>query len=81
MCRFWVDTAVFFAQMGFCCAYFNFIGNNVRSLITLMSNCKYEDDYYNYVVLVIGVISVPLVWIRKLKHFAITNIIADLLIL
>ncbi len=65
--------------MGFCCAYFAFMGENLSSVITFWSNCQINIPPKLIIILLLIPI-VPMVWVRKLKHYALTNIIADICI-
>eukprot|EP01134_Creolimax_fragrantissima_P007668 CFRG7668T1 len=73
-----VDGSIFFAQMGFCCAYLAFVGENVHSVLYSMFDCW--DVPKEIIMVLLLPILVPMVWVRKLKYYAVTNIIADVLI-
>lgn len=68
------------AQMGFCCAYYIFVAHNLRDLTMLVSDCKWILPEWTFIVFQVA-IYFPLSWIRKIKHFSITSLIADVFIL
>eukprot|EP00124_Ichthyophonus_hoferi_P003094 Ihof_evm2s248 gene=Ihof_evmTU2s248 len=76
--RYWVDIIIFGSQMGFCCAYFAFVGHNANSVFFELFDCLSISKTFIMVCLV--PILVPMVWVRRLTYYAITNIIADILI-
>ncbi|KNC86427.1 hypothetical protein SARC_01433 [Sphaeroforma arctica JP610] len=73
-----VDTSILFAQMGFCCAYLAFVGENLHSVLYSVFDCW--DVPQPLIMLLLTPIIIPMVWVRKLKYYAVTNIIADVLI-
>eukprot|EP00123_Amoebidium_parasiticum_P000899 comp11822_c0_seq1/m.6445 comp11822_c0_seq1/g.6445 ORF comp11822_c0_seq1/g.6445 comp11822_c0_seq1/m.6445 type:complete len:603 (-) comp11822_c0_seq1:17-1825(-) len=76
--RWAVEVAIFGSQMGFCCAYFAFVGENVHSVIFALADCLAVDKIFIMICLI--PVLVPMVWVRRLTYYAITNIIADILI-
>lgn len=66
--------------MGFCCAYFIFVGTNLRYLTMVVSGCKWILPDWFFIAVQIAVY-IPLSWVRRIKHFSITSLIADVFIL
>ncbi|KAJ3213101.1 neutral amino acid transporter [Dinochytrium kinnereticum] len=68
------------SQAGFSCAYYIFVSQNLRDLLMILSNCTMI--YPEWVFLLIQlVIYIPLSWVRRIKHFSIPSLIADVFIL
>ncbi|KAJ3033417.1 neutral amino acid transporter, partial [Rhizoclosmatium hyalinum] len=65
---------------GFACAYYIFVAQNLRDLLMLTSNCTLILPDWIFILLQIT-IYVPLSWVRKIKTFSITSLIADVFIL
>eukprot|EP00842_Homolaphlyctis_polyrhiza_P006311 jgi/Hompol1/6681/HPOL_005045-RA len=68
------------SQMGFCCAYFIFVGQNLRDLLMLVSGCKWILPDWCFILLQL-VLYIPLAWVRRIKNFGITSLVADVFIL
>jgi proton-coupled amino acid transporter len=68
------------SQMGFCAAYFIFVGQNLRDLLMLSTNCKFILPDWVFILFQI-LIQIPLSWVRKLKRFGISSLVADVFIL
>ncbi|KAJ3325387.1 neutral amino acid transporter [Boothiomyces sp. JEL0866] len=68
------------SQMGFCCAYFIFVGQNLRDLLMITSNCKLILPDWFFILLQL-LLYIPLAWVRRIKNFGITSLIADVFIL
>eukprot|EP00743_Colponemidia_sp_Colp-15_P005167 GILK01005561.1.p1 GENE.GILK01005561.1~~GILK01005561.1.p1 ORF type:complete len:468 (+),score=51.24 GILK01005561.1:59-1462(+) len=83
-CGPWARRAVNFSlvasQTGFCCAYIIFISKNARVLILTLSNCTVDVPEYA-VALSTAAVLVPLVWVRKIAQFALSNLVADVFII
>lgn len=71
------------SQMGFCCAYFIFVANNLRDLLLIVSNCSpFVQSLPDWVFVLSQLpLYVPLALVRKIKNFGITSLIADVFIL
>ncbi|KAJ3109775.1 neutral amino acid transporter [Phlyctochytrium planicorne] len=68
------------SQAGFSCAYFIFVAQNLRDLVMIVSDCKLV--YPEYVFMIVQLlIYVPLSWVRRIKHFSIPSLVADVFIL
>ncbi|KAI8853804.1 transmembrane amino acid transporter protein-domain-containing protein [Chytridium lagenaria] len=65
---------------GFACAYFIFVGQNLRDLLMIVSDCRLIYPDYYFLILQI-LIYVPLAWVRRIKHFSVPSLIADVFIL
>jgi len=68
------------SQMGFSCAYYIFVATNLRYLTLLASGCKWDFPFWFFIAVQV-LIYVPLSWVRKIKSFSITSLIADVFIL
>jgi proton-coupled amino acid transporter len=66
--------------MGFSCAYYIFVATNLRYLTLLASGCKWDFPFWFFIAVQV-LIYVPLSWVRKIKSFSITSLIADVFIL
>jgi proton-coupled amino acid transporter len=80
--RWTVDLSILFAQLGAACAYYNFIGNNIESIVVaLLKGPWVGGNLYPVVVLSVLAITIPLVCVRKINNLAATNLLADILIM
>ncbi|KAI9344907.1 transmembrane amino acid transporter protein-domain-containing protein [Obelidium mucronatum] len=68
------------SQAGFACAYYIFVAQNLRDLLMLFSDCKIILPDWIFILFQV-VIYVPLAWVRKIKFFSVTSLIADVFIL
>ncbi|KAI9204110.1 transmembrane amino acid transporter protein-domain-containing protein [Polychytrium aggregatum] len=68
------------AQMGFCCAYYIFVAKNLRDFTMNITDCRWILPDWVFIVLQI-LIYIPLSWVRRIKHFSYTSIVADVFIL
>ncbi|KAI8824239.1 transmembrane amino acid transporter protein-domain-containing protein [Fimicolochytrium jonesii] len=68
------------SQAGFCCAYYIFIAQNLRDFVMTVSDCKWILPDWVFIVIQL-VVYIPLSWVRKIKHFSITSLVADVFIL
>ncbi|KAJ3395629.1 neutral amino acid transporter, partial [Chytridiales sp. JEL 0842] len=68
------------SQAGFCCAYYIFVGQNLRDLVMIVSDCQWILPDWFFIVAQLA-IYIPLAWVRRIKHFSITSLIADVFIL
>lgn len=75
-----VLASITISQMGFCCAYFIFVGQNLRDLLMIVSNCQWILPDWFFILFQLAVY-IPLAWVRKIKNFGITSLIADVFIL
>ncbi|KAJ3281828.1 neutral amino acid transporter [Rhizoclosmatium sp. JEL0117] len=78
--RILVLASIAISQAGFACAYYIFVAQNLRDLLMLTSNCTLILPDWIFILLQIT-IYVPLSWVRKIKTFSITSLIADVFIL
>ncbi|KAI9094428.1 transmembrane amino acid transporter protein-domain-containing protein [Phlyctochytrium arcticum] len=68
------------SQAGFCCAYYIFVAQNLRDFTMIVSDCG--AIWPDWVFILIQIVAyIPLSWVRKIKHFSITSLIADVFIL
>lgn len=79
-CKTLVLGSIAVSQMGFSCAYFIFVGQNLRDLLMIVSDCRYILPDWVFIVVQLA-LYIPLAWVRKIKNFGITSLIADVFIL
>ena len=77
-----VEWSLVMSQSGFCCVYLLFVAHTVRDVVRHLADCKpsFEPALWQIVAMELVLIT-PLTWVRRLKHFRATNLIADVLIL
>ena len=79
-CRQTILASIAISQMGFCCAYYIFVGQNLRDLLMIVSDCKIILPDWVFICIQV-LVYIPLAWVRKIKNFGITSLIADVFIL
>jgi proton-coupled amino acid transporter len=79
-CRQLVLYSIAISQMGFCCAYFIFVGQNFKDLVMILSDCRWILPDWVFIFIQI-LIYIPLSWVRRIKNFGFTALIADAFIL
>lgn len=75
-----VNVSLVLSQIGFCCTYLIFIEKNIRDVIMHVTACKIMPGPWLMIALQIPIYT-PLTWVRKIKYFAMTNLLADVLVL
>eukprot|EP00397_Hematodinium_sp_SG-2012_P025581 GEMP01026738.1.p1 GENE.GEMP01026738.1~~GEMP01026738.1.p1 ORF type:complete len:522 (+),score=62.98 GEMP01026738.1:144-1709(+) len=77
--KFAVDVSIGLLQFGICTTYFIFIGNLLQDVLCPGSG----EDLQTYVIFIALqlLIIVPLCWVRQVARLAVTNILADVLII
>ena len=75
-----VLASIAISQMGFCCAYFIFVAQNLRDVVMIASDCHWIFPDWVF-ILVQLLLYIPLAWVRRIKNFGITSLIADVFIL
>ncbi|KAJ3240723.1 neutral amino acid transporter [Chytriomyces hyalinus] len=78
--RYLVLGSIAVSQAGFACAYYIFVSQNLRDLVMLASDCTIILPDWVFILLQI-MIYVPLAWVRKIKYFSFTSLIADVFIM
>lgn len=74
-----VDIALCLSQSGFCCVYVAFIARNVIQLLNV--NSCWVSGHWLWLLIVLQLfLFSPLTWIRKIRYFALTSVIANVLI-
>ncbi|KAJ3099196.1 neutral amino acid transporter [Phlyctochytrium planicorne] len=68
------------SQAGFGCAYLIFVGQNLRDLVMVISECRWVLPLWVFLVGQLA-LYVPLAWVRRIKHFSVPSLIADVFIL
>jgi len=81
-----VNAAIITCQMGFCTAYCVFIAENIQSVIFETSGCDLSGIWASegLVYLIIAMViplEIPFVWVRQIKYFALTNFLANVIII
>jgi len=81
-----VDAAIIICQMGFCTMYCVFIAENLQSALFEISKCDlhgiFSSEYLvYYIILAVMPLVIPFTWIRQLKYFALTNFLANLIVI
>lgn len=76
--RYSVDIALWFSQMGFCCAYVYFIKENLHDIFS--EAFGWNVGTVNIALVSWGVFTL-LCLVRKIEKFAVTHIFADIMIL
>ncbi|KAI8916608.1 transmembrane amino acid transporter protein-domain-containing protein [Powellomyces hirtus] len=75
-----VLASIAISQAGFCCAYYIFVAQNLRDFLMIITDCKWIWPDWAFIVIQL-VVYVPLSWVRKIKHFSVTALIADVFIM
>ncbi|KAI9366765.1 transmembrane amino acid transporter protein-domain-containing protein [Zopfochytrium polystomum] len=75
-----VLASIAISQAGFCCAYYIFVAQNLRDLTMIVSNCQWILPDWFFIVVQL-VLYIPLSWVRRIKHFHVTSLVADVFIL
>ncbi|KAJ3169352.1 neutral amino acid transporter [Geranomyces variabilis] len=68
------------SQAGFCCAYYIFIAQNLRDFLMVVSDCRLVWPDWVFIAIQLAAY-IPLSWVRKIKHFSITSLVADVFIM
>jgi proton-coupled amino acid transporter len=68
------------SQMGFCCAYYIFVAQNLRDWLMIVSDCQWVLPDWVFIIIQ-TVIYIPLAWVRRIKNFGVTSLVADVFIL
>ncbi|KAJ1559687.1 neutral amino acid transporter, partial [Cladochytrium tenue] len=71
-----VLASIAISQAGFCCAYYIFVAQNMRDLLMITSDCKWVLPDWIFLLVQLA-IYVPLSWVRRIKHFHLTSLVAD----
>ncbi|TYZ65282.1 hypothetical protein PybrP1_013189 [[Pythium] brassicae (nom. inval.)] len=74
-----VNVSLVLSQLGFCCSYLIFVEKNVGGVLAPLLPTR---DAAPWTLLLLQVpLYTPLTWVRRLEYFALTNLVADVLIL
>lgn len=92
-----VESTVVISQLGFCTAYCVFVAENVQSIVfelhggmpgvegegqpCALPGFLSDRKLLYYIILIVILPLTPLTWVRQLRYFAISNIIASLLVI
>ncbi|KAK9709857.1 hypothetical protein K7432_008754 [Basidiobolus ranarum] len=72
--------SIILSQIGFVCAYFIFVAQNIRDLLLAISDCAIDIPQHYFLVLQLF-IYIPFAWMRKIKSLSSAALIANMLIL
>ncbi|KAF4322522.1 hypothetical protein BBO99_00002951 [Phytophthora kernoviae] len=75
-----VNVSLVLSQLGFCCSYLIFVQQNIGQVLHYVFNVRSSVAAWTLIFLQVPLYT-PLVWVRHLEYFAITNLFADVLIL
>ncbi|KAK9764572.1 hypothetical protein K7432_007809 [Basidiobolus ranarum] len=78
--RILVRTSITISQLGFCCAYFIFVAQNLYELTHTISGCK-VDIPVKYFIFMQLAFYVPFAMVRKIKAFSYGSLVANVFIL
>ncbi|KAK9712934.1 hypothetical protein K7432_006824 [Basidiobolus ranarum] len=78
--RILVRTSITVSQLGFCCAYFIFVAQNLYDLTHTLSGCKVDIPVKYFIFMQLAVY-VPFAMVRKIKAFSYGSLIANIFIL
>lgn len=80
--RFAVNVSLVLSQLGFCCSYLIFVEKNVGDIIAQVFHTTDSVASFSWTLILLQIpLYTPLTWVRRIEYFAITNLIADVLIL
>jgi len=77
--RWVIDGSILLSQLGFASAGLIFCSKNLQNLIVNLSDCK-QDLSRSYIIMILGPLMVPFVWIRQLTRLSLAILISDCLI-
>lgn len=75
-----VNVSLVLSQLGFCCSYLIFVQKNIGEVLLHVFDVRSSVAAWTLILLQVPLYT-PLVWVRHLEYFAITNLFADVLIL
>ncbi|KAK9761175.1 hypothetical protein K7432_014108 [Basidiobolus ranarum] len=75
-----VMISITISQIGFCCAYFIFVAQNLNDLTRSLSNCRMDIPVVYFIFLQL-VVYMPFSLVRKIKAFSHAALLADVFIL
>lgn len=77
-----VNVSLVLSQIGFCCSYLIFVQKNIGEVILQAFNIQNSLASYSWTLIILQIpLYTPLTWVRHIEYFAITNLVADVLIL
>lgn len=80
--RFAVNVSLVLSQLGFCCSYLIFVEKNIGDIIEQVFHLNSSVASFSWTLILLQIpLYTPLTWVRRIEYFAITNLIADVLIL
>lgn len=77
-----VNVSLVLSQLGFCCSYLIFVEKNVGDILAQAFNTDTNAvGSFPWMLILLQIpLYTPLTWVRRIEYFAITNLIADVLI-
>ncbi|KAG7398180.1 hypothetical protein PHYBOEH_011503 [Phytophthora boehmeriae] len=75
-----VNVSLVLSQLGFCCSYLIFVQQNIGQVLLHVFHVRSSVAAWTLIFLQVPLYT-PLVWVRHLEYFALTNLFADVLIL
>ncbi|KAF1318160.1 Vacuolar amino acid transporter, partial [Globisporangium splendens] len=80
--RFAVNVSLVLSQLGFCCSYLIFVEKNIGDIIEQVFHGNSSIASFSWTLILLQIpLYTPLTWVRRIEYFAMTNLIADVLIL
>ncbi|TDH72350.1 hypothetical protein CCR75_000998 [Bremia lactucae] len=77
-----VNTSLVLSQTGFCCSYLIFVEKNIGEVILAAFGIERTTASSSLTLILLQILLyTPLSWVRRIEYFALTNLVADLLIL
>lgn len=77
-----VNVSLVLSQLGFCCSYLIFVEKNLGDIIAQVFHTNDSVASFSWTLILLQIpLYTPLTWVRRIEYFAITNLIADVLIL
>lgn len=74
-----ISISIAVSQMGFACAYFIFIAQNLQALVAFVTRCKHIPPEWAC-ILIQTLLYIPLSWVRQIKHFSLSSLVANVFI-
>ncbi|KAK9760853.1 hypothetical protein K7432_014711 [Basidiobolus ranarum] len=75
-----VMVLIVLSQMGFVCAYFIFVAQNIRDLFLAITDCAVDIPQHYFIALQLF-IYIPFAWMRKIKSLSSAALVANVFIL
>lgn len=79
-----VNVSLVLSQLGFCCSYLIFVEKNVGDIVMQLLHIHDASALasFSWTLILLQIpLYTPLTWVRRIEYFALTNLVADVLIL